>query len=107
MHNRDKVQSPRQSISTLWTADVFDELGAQLNLTRQPKGSDTTPASMACAFKIMKIAVNAVSLSGNVEKVIIDHIWKPTPLYHEQIHTYVVIYTCFSRSIFDYVWKMF
>ena len=43
----------------------------------------------------MKIAVNAVSLSSNVEKVIIDRIWKPTPLYHEQIHTYVVIYTCF------------
>ena len=55
----------------------------------------------------MKIAVNAVSLSSNVEKVIIDRIWKPTRLYHEQIHTYVVIYTCFSRSIFDYVWRMF
>ena len=35
---RDKAQRPSDvRFTTLFTADVFDELGAQLNLTEKPK----------------------------------------------------------------------
>ena len=39
-----------RQVSTLFAADVFNEFRTHLNLTREPKGSNTVPKSMACAF---------------------------------------------------------
>ena len=39
-------------VTALWTASVFDDLHPHLNLTKQPKGSNTTPENMSCSLSM-------------------------------------------------------
>jgi hypothetical protein len=63
-----RLKALRIQINPIDSCQCSNELGAQLNLTNDPKRRVTIPASMACAWNPHVAIVSRKKCSSNIEK---------------------------------------